>query len=109
MEMSWVATGCSVVTAIIAFAAWKRNGNQDSKSFVDERIKVTVGIELAEIKSALNLMNERIPSRDMQNQDNQKIIEVLRRIDQHDRDLNECFQRLRAVEQSCARNGHGAT
>ena len=106
MEMSWIATGCSAIAALCAIAALVRNGKQDSKSFVDDRIKATVGIELAEIKSSLLLLNEKLPSRDIQNQDNQKIIEVVRRIDQHDKDLNECFQRLRTLEQSCARNGH---
>ena len=50
MDASWIAAGCSVIAAICAVVAMRRNSGQDSKTFVDERqLKRIKGAYLSEI------------------------------------------------------------
>lgn len=105
---AWVSVGCAMVAAVAAVAASLRDRSKDSDQHIDERIELAVGSRLTKIEATLDKLTERIPSRDIQTLDGQRIADLERRADDTKKDLDECFQRLRAVEQSCARQGHAS-
>ena len=100
--------GTLIASASAVYAAYRSN-RSDSDARIDERIVLKFGERITVIEAICRELRDHAPSRDVQTQDNQRLLELERRANQTDRNFDECFQRLRALEQSCARNGHGAT
>jgi hypothetical protein len=106
MDLSWVSTGCAVIAAGAAIFATIRNRGQDSDTHVDERIKLAVGVKLTEIESGIRELRYMIPSRDVQTQDGHRITTLQNQHEEMKRHVDSLFDRVRAIENGCAANGH---
>lgn len=101
-----INTGYSLLA--LAGVAWGifRGKKQDADSRIDERITIKVGVTLSEIKTTLQNIQDRMPSRDTQIQDSARIHELERWRAEVVLLHAEILGRLRVVENSCARQGH---
>ena len=112
MSLTMAALIVSMVGTIIASAAAvyaaRRSNRSDSDARIDERIVLKFGERITGIETLLRELRDHAPSRDVQTQDSQRLLELERRSNQTDRNFDECFSRLRSLEQSCARNGHAS-
>lgn len=104
-----VSMGGTIIATLAAVYAAFRSSKSDSDVRIDERIVLKFGEKMTEIQTILKELRDHAPSRDMQTQDNQRLMELERRAHQSDRNFDECFERLRTVEQNCARTGHGGS
>lgn len=96
--------GTLIASAAAVYAA-RRSSQADTDTRVDERIVIKFGERITGIESMLRELRDHAPSRDTQLVDNQRLLEAERRIANHDQNLEECFIRLRTLEQNCAGKG----
>lgn len=97
-----VSMGGTIIAAASAAYAAFRSNRTDSDARIDERIVLKFGEKVSRIETLLTELRDHAPSRDTQLVDNQRLLEAERRIASHDQNLDECFARLRTLEQACA-------
>lgn len=106
MDSTWVSMGFAAIGAGGVVFTVLRNRGQDNDHRIDERIELSVGKELTEIKAGIRELRGLIPSRDVQIQDSARITELERRLGDQSKNLSECFKRIRDIETTCAASGH---
>lgn len=80
-----------------------RSDRGDLDNRIDERIRLSVGVTLAEIKADLSALRSLLPG-DLSG----RIHSAEQTVQKQQKDLDEVFQRLRSLEGVCARQGHSS-
>lgn len=101
LTMAVSMAGTIIATLAAVYAAF-RSSRSDSDTRIDERVVLKFGEKVSRIETLLTELRDHSPSRDMQTKDNQRLLEAERRIASHDQCFDECFARLRTLEQNCA-------
>lgn len=84
----------------------RRETDTEMNKRIDERIKLQVGEQLTRITTILEEVQRQLPAAGSIARDNQRIDQLEEHNKTIVRVVDECFKRLRDIEQSCASKGH---
>lgn len=85
---------------IMGFRKDSRDSSASLEKVIDERIILSVGVTLAEIKASVASIQSSIPSGFAG-----RVTNLEGTATRHEKDLGEAFERIRELEKACARSG----